>query len=214
METRAYRSKIGRLPHALRTELNERMRDGATGKAVCDWLNGHPDVIRVLAEIRAEPVRDQNITEWRQTGYKDWLHDQEKLSGLRAQAELARDMAAVVGGDPLGIGTRFLAGKLMDCMSTADPQEIAGLAKSVAALRLGETAASRVRLLGDKVGADRERLELDKQRFRFQVAARALDIFADDRAKEIAAGPESRDEKIKRLLEHMERQEREGDKAS
>ncbi len=31
MTTRCYRSKIGRLPFAVRNELNERIRDGAQG---------------------------------------------------------------------------------------------------------------------------------------------------------------------------------------
>ena len=40
MNTRCYRSKIGRLPFAVRNELNERIRDGAQGAELLDWLNG------------------------------------------------------------------------------------------------------------------------------------------------------------------------------
>jgi hypothetical protein len=209
METRAYRSKIGRLPHALRTELNERLRDGATGKAICRWLNDLPEAAAIFADAGG-PLNDENIHKWRNAGYKDWLADQQKLSHLRAQAELARDMASVVGGDPLAIGTRFLAGKLMDCMAAATDEDVGALAKAVAALRQGETAAARAKLLGEKVATDRERLDLDRERFRFQVAERALAIFEDRAAAAIAAGAGSHDDKIKRLLEYMDRKEKEG----
>ena len=39
MTTRCYRSKIGRLPFAVRNELNERIRDGEGGPAILAWLN-------------------------------------------------------------------------------------------------------------------------------------------------------------------------------
>lgn len=208
METRAYRSKIGRLPHAVRTELNERLRDGATGEAIIAWLDTLPEYHATLKALGAPKVNAQNITQWRGTGYKDWLTEQQKTRHLRAIAELANDMAAQVGGDPAAIGSRLLAGKLLDCMEEAGPEQIGDLAASVAALRRGENDAAKIRLAADKVEHERQRLELDRARFRFQVAERALDIFEDRQAQEIAAGAGSRDERIKNLLSYMEKKEK------
>ena len=51
MTTRCYRSKIGRLPFAMRNELNERIRDGEGGPAILAWLNAEKATRRVLREL-------------------------------------------------------------------------------------------------------------------------------------------------------------------
>ena len=51
MNTRCYRSKIGRLPFAIRNELNERIRDGAQGAEILEWLNGLKETKRILREM-------------------------------------------------------------------------------------------------------------------------------------------------------------------
>ena len=51
MTTRCYRSKIGRLPFAVRNELNERIRDGAQGAEILDWLNGLKETRKILREM-------------------------------------------------------------------------------------------------------------------------------------------------------------------
>jgi hypothetical protein len=73
-----YRGKIGRLPHGIQVEVNCRLRDGARGRAVAEWLNGLPEVQAVLArEFEGKPVREQNVSEWRKGGYQHWLQLQE-----------------------------------------------------------------------------------------------------------------------------------------
>jgi hypothetical protein len=208
METRAYRSKLGRLPHTVRSELNERLRDGATCEAIIAWLGTLPEYHAVIKALGGAPVNAQNITQWRSTGYKAWLAEQAKTRHLRAIAELANGMAAQVGGDPTAIGARLLAGRLLDCMEEARPEDIGALAASVAALRRGENDAAKIRLAADKVEHERQRLELDRERFRFQVASRALEIFEDRQAQEIATSSGSRDERIRNLLSYMESKEK------
>lgn len=208
MATRAYRSKLGRLPHAVRTELNERLRDGATSESIIAWLDTLPEYHATLKALGAAAVNAQNITQWRGSGYKDWLDEQAKTRHLRAIAELANDMAEQVGGDPTAIGARLLAGKLLDCMEHAKPDEIGDLAAAVSKLRRGETDAAKVRLLAEKLAHDSRRLDLDRQKFRLQVAERAMSIFEDRQAQEIATGTGSRDERIKKLLAYMEAKEK------
>ena len=53
MTTRCYRSKIGRLPFAVRNELNERIRDDAQGAEILDWLNGLKETRKILREMGA-----------------------------------------------------------------------------------------------------------------------------------------------------------------
>ena len=44
------KGKIGRLPLALREQVNRRLHDGQTAKSIADWLNGLPEVQTILAE--------------------------------------------------------------------------------------------------------------------------------------------------------------------
>ena len=70
--------KIARLPLEVRDQLNHRLRDGEPGKNLVLWLNSLPCVQAVVAaEFGGRPVRAQNLSEWKQGGYRDWLALQE-----------------------------------------------------------------------------------------------------------------------------------------
>ena len=86
------KGKIGRLPHAVREELNRRLWDGEAGGSLLAWLNGLP-----RAEARA--ITKQNLSEWRKGGWEDWLGRQE--SRERA-GEWAEEMETMAGLD-LGV---------------------------------------------------------------------------------------------------------------
>jgi len=84
--------KIARLPRAVREELNHRLRDGEEGKKLVVWLNELPEVKAVLgAEFAGKPIREQNLSEWRKGGYRDWLAHQEALEVAEKIAEDAID---------------------------------------------------------------------------------------------------------------------------
>jgi len=70
--------KIARLPRYLREKLNRRMDDGEPGPQLLAWLNGCPDVQEVLdRDFGGRPVNEQNLSEWRQGGLRDWQRQQE-----------------------------------------------------------------------------------------------------------------------------------------
>lgn len=72
--------KIARLPRAVRERLNHRLQEGEQGKKLVAWLNGLPEVRAVVAaEFAGKPIREQNLSEWRQGGYRDWLAQQEAM---------------------------------------------------------------------------------------------------------------------------------------
>src|SRR5580698_5545288 len=72
--------KIARLPKAIRDELNRRLSDGEPGNQLVSWLNSLPEVQKVAAaEFGGRAVREQNLSEWKQGGYADWLRQQEAL---------------------------------------------------------------------------------------------------------------------------------------
>jgi len=83
--------KIARLPLCVREHLNRRLQDGEPGKKLVAWLNSLPEVRSVIhAEFGGRPVREQNLSEWKQAGYRDWLALQEaREATARLDEELA-----------------------------------------------------------------------------------------------------------------------------
>src|ERR1035441_634149 len=69
--------KIARLPRELREQLNCRLHDGEPGTQLVVWLNSLPEAQAVLArEFGGRAVSEQNLSEWKQGGYRDWLAPQ------------------------------------------------------------------------------------------------------------------------------------------
>jgi hypothetical protein len=71
--TRAITSKIARLPHAIREELNRRLRDGGAADPILEWLNSLPEVRTILANsFDGRPVNPTNLSAWRKGGHHEW----------------------------------------------------------------------------------------------------------------------------------------------
>ena len=165
MTTRCYRSKIGRLPFAVRNELNERIRDGAQGAEILDWLNGLKETKRILREQKSGPINAQNLTDWRSSGYRDWLDDQDRADRIRRLAEVSQTLATAAGGNAAGVGCNIAAAKLMDILEAADEDQGADLATALVKLRASENAAQKVALAEEKNAIQKEQLELSRAKF-------------------------------------------------
>ncbi len=82
--------KIARLPRAVRDELNQRLRDGESGASLVNWLNELPQVKAALQrDFGGRAINEQNLSDWKQGGYRDWL---------------AREEAAELLADAVGLG--------------------------------------------------------------------------------------------------------------
>ena len=85
-----HNGKIGRLPVNVREQLNRRLYNGENGRTFTAWLNSQPQAQAVIAaEFDGKPIRGQNLSEWRKTGYAKWLRQREAL-------EMARQLGADV----------------------------------------------------------------------------------------------------------------------
>lgn len=70
--------KIAKLPRPVRDELNRRLEQSVPGRALADWLNSLPEVQEILlASYNGEPVSEQNLCNWRRTGFAAWQTRQE-----------------------------------------------------------------------------------------------------------------------------------------
>ena len=165
MNTRCYRSKIGRLPFAVRNELNERIRDGAQGSDILVWLNGLKEVRKTMREMKTSIVNAQNLTDWRSSGYKDWLDDQKDADRIRRLAEVSQTLAAAAGGNVAGVGCSIATAKIMDALESADDDKIADLSTALVKLRASENAAQKVALAEEKNAIAKEQLELSRAKF-------------------------------------------------
>src|SRR5437667_1518553 len=76
--------KIARLPREVRNQLNRRLQDGELQTRLVEWLNSLPEVETVLkAEFDRRPVNEQNLSEWKNGGYKDWQLQREAIELVR-----------------------------------------------------------------------------------------------------------------------------------
>ncbi len=92
------KGKIARLPYAIRDELNARLHNGEAGAKLVPWLNELPEVRAVTArEFEGRPVTEQNLSEWKLGGYKDWLCHQETRTWVRRLADESADLEKDAG---------------------------------------------------------------------------------------------------------------------
>jgi hypothetical protein len=73
--------KIARLPKATRDMINSMLDDGLPYHVILDELGQ-----------AGEGINLQNLTNWKQGGYQDWIKNQELAERTRAQTEMAIDL--------------------------------------------------------------------------------------------------------------------------
>ena len=204
MTTRCYRSKIGRLPFAIRNELNERIRDGVGGPEILAWLTGPPSTRKIIRELKSGEINAQNLTDWRSSGYRDWLEDQCQADRIRRLAEISQTLASAAGGNAAGVCCNIATAKIMDALESADEEQVADLAKALVQLRAGENAAQKVALAEEKNAIQKEQLELSRAKFERDTARLFVKWAQNKDALSIATdrklGGDEKTERLGRLM--------------
>lgn len=71
--------KIARLPQIIWDELSRRLNDREPTARILEWLNAHPATQAVLAaEFGGRRINGQNLSNWRQGSYQNWLKQRER----------------------------------------------------------------------------------------------------------------------------------------
>jgi hypothetical protein len=164
--------KIARLPKTVRDELNRRLSDGEPGNQLVVWLNAVPEVqTMIAAEFGGRAVREQNLSEWKQGGYQDWLRQQEALELVRSLSAEGEELQAVTAAQPFterlviwlaaryAVATRQLEGQ--DGKTELDWQKLRELCSDVVALRRGDHSAARLKIEQERLERDRQKTEED-----------------------------------------------------
>lgn len=105
------RSKIARLPKAIRDEINLMLYEGAAYQTIIDWLasKDHPG------------FNVNNLFHWNEGGYQDWLQEQERKLEARALRQWSAAIAAE--RDPTVLAkalSNFTAAKLHRLLCSLD----------------------------------------------------------------------------------------------
>ena len=148
----APKGKIGRLPQAIQEQVNRRLANGEKARPLVAWLNAQPEVQTVLAvEFAGKPIREQNLSEWRKYGYRQWLEQRQCLA-------LAQEMTST----PNKTMTDQMAGwatahylhairKLMQSGGEPDLPTLRAFLHDVVSVRRGDHSAIRLQLVSERL---------------------------------------------------------------
>lgn len=202
--THAPKGKIARLPHSLRQEVNQRLRDGQPASVILPWLNAQPETRRVLdLHFDGKDIHDQNLTNWRQGEFKKWCDERDEIEATRDMAELSARLAEAAGGD-LSAGARaIVAGKIMAKLQglgeEADLESLDSLVLSVSRLAQAETKKSTVKLHQRRADQKDKELALAEAKFQRETCVLFQKWHEDERAKKILTSGDAEEVKMEQL---------------
>ncbi len=166
--------KIARLPKDVREQLNRRLEDGDQGKQLVEWLNGLAEVKAVLAaEFSGQPINEQNLTTWRQGGYRDWVFRHDTLARACGLSNLASEVEDTVGDSLADELATVLVARYAALLAGWDgePSEefhrslraLSAFSQEVVPLRRGAHSAARLRVEQERWTAEQQAREGEKQ---------------------------------------------------
>jgi hypothetical protein len=93
--------KIAKLPRHIRDHINRAFDSGQTAVYITEQLNKLPEVKAVLENhFGGRPITQNNLSEWKAGGYRDWLARQELLRQKSEFAADANELAETAKGLP------------------------------------------------------------------------------------------------------------------
>jgi len=131
------RGKIARLPQAVRDELNRRLQNGEMGTRLLVWLNGLPEVRRVLAaDFEDRDINGPNLTAWKSGGgYQDWLAEQAALAQAKEWTAVAKEWVVSTEDRYTDHLTTLLAARYAETLADWQSGEIDQFRRNQRALR-------------------------------------------------------------------------------
>lgn len=158
LQSRARIGKIARLPLGIRDELNDRLADGEPGDSILRWLNGHPEVIKVLNKsFGGRPILKQNLSAWRRGGHEDWVRHGEALRFMARMSRESHELSLMTRqgslndnvAQLLAVRVASVVHATRDVKDWSRPRQLErllSLCSAVSSLRRGDHAAERLRL--------------------------------------------------------------------
>ncbi len=148
--------KIARLPQTIRDQLNRRLEDGGQGKTLAAWLNSLPEVRAVLKEhFGGRNISEQNLSEWKQGGYRDWQLRQDAIEAVQRMDTDAGELESASKTPIISLLMKGLAARYAVATQTLTRSDRKGeldvpllhqLCRDVIALRRSDSYAERVQI--------------------------------------------------------------------
>jgi hypothetical protein len=89
----ARNGKIARLSPEIRQQLNQRLEMSEQSPDLLPWLNALPEVQAILKKnFDGVPVSRQNLSEWRQGGFQEWLARRDFAADVSDATRLVEDL--------------------------------------------------------------------------------------------------------------------------
>lgn len=214
-------SKISSLPRLIREEINRRLDEGQKGPEILEWVNAQPSVLEILEKrYQGVEVSDQNLSNWRETGYAEWQTGMQRVYHLQRLSEFATRQAAS-GSRLFGGASSIAAGHLMEVLETLDLDDqkellkehpetfidlldkLARLHKSQADAERTKDAQERTKLAKSQHAMAQERLVFDREKFEVTQVNAVLKYAKSPEIQAILKGNGSNTEKIKALRARM-----------
>ncbi len=203
----ARKGKVACLPAGVRDEVCQRLHDGQRGGKICAWLNGLPEVRRVMREeFGRAKITGQNLSEWRNGGFLDW----RRRLDLNAQIFKAVDEAGELRkklGMPFSQAMReILGGKLLRMAEAAADGDVPGYVEAAKDLSDCDHDALKLLLEKEKGARDERKVAVDEGKLALLLrgsSEKLLAMLQDKSAQKIAEGGGSNAEKIESLGQLM-----------
>jgi len=166
--------KIARLPGGIRAQLNSRLHDGAEGTQIVLWLNSLPEVRKILAQhCDGRPISEQNLSQWRQGGYEEWLAWQDILAHAHELDANQQELQTVAPGrsftDHLAGAVAFRYGAILarqglelDEPSLRQLRSLGRTCQAVVKLRRSDQNAARLKIETERWERVREQMDSDR----------------------------------------------------
>ncbi len=194
-----------------------RLFNNENRQATLPWLNALPVCLeRLQTEWNGEPINDANLSIWFKGGYEDWLGEQDHILEVQRLSEYSLKLATAAGGNlskgllAANVGKiqkaleQFWDG-LRDIQSTEEgndkDQAVTKLLSALTAIRSVELEEQKLDLRKIEVGQKGESIALEKAKFQRATAELFIDYCADERAKQIALGDATKDNKVAQLIQ-------------
>jgi len=112
----ARRGKIARLPSPIRDQLNLRLDNNQPASDILRWLNALPETRQLLADsFDNVPISEQNLSQWRLGGFREWrlrhdfLDDAARLAETASTLQNQSDPSQLADNLALVLAARYAA---------------------------------------------------------------------------------------------------------
>jgi hypothetical protein len=112
------KSKIARLPFNIRELLNHQIMDNVPTKDILSWLNSDPMVRHYMERLfQNRFITEQNLSEWRQGAYQEWLDYRSCVEDVRDLSEQAARAALTdISGEHLLVALTAMFARMIKNM--------------------------------------------------------------------------------------------------